>query len=75
MIELSFHRELYDGEAIDEAEKAYASFATLEHAAEEHRFIVRVTAPSPEREQRVARELANYALGLTIERRSGARPT
>jgi len=66
--ELSFHKELYDGFAVDEALKVYERFGTLERAEEAARWVVRVTAASPEREGRLASELANYALGLTIDR-------
>ena len=67
MITLTFHKELYDGFALDEALKVYERFGTLERAEEEGRWVVRVTA-APPREERIARELSNYALGLTIER-------
>lgn len=75
MIELTFHRELYAGEAVDEAAKLYEPYATIERVAEEHRWVVRVTAEAPARERRIANELANFALGITIERASGARPS
>src|SRR5205085_1795892 len=44
MIELRFHRELYDGFAIDEAAKVYGPFAAMELAEEPEGFVVRVTA-------------------------------
>jgi hypothetical protein len=69
--ELRFHRELYRGEHVDEAIKVYDRFATLERAEEEQHWVVRVHAKTPERERRLADELANYALGLTIEGRGG----
>jgi len=73
VIELRFHEELYDGFAIDEAVKTYSDFATAELSRDGGAFVVRVTA-RPEAiergvEERVlCAELANYALGLTIER-------
>jgi hypothetical protein len=70
MVTLAFHKELYDGRSIDEATKVYARFAAFEQAEEGERWVLRVTAHKPEREERIARELANYALGLTINRRS-----
>lgn len=70
MIELRFHRELYDGKAVDEALKTFARFATFEQAEEPTHWIVRVTHENGTRERKVANELANYALGLTIK--SGA---
>ena len=74
MTEVGFHKELYDGEAVDEAAKTYEGFATIERVVEEHRWLVRITAAAAEREARIANELANYALGITIERATGARP-
>lgn len=67
MIELRFHRELYDGRAIDEALKTFAKFATFEQAEESSHWIVRITAKDEARERRIANELGNFALGLTIK--------
>lgn len=80
MIELRFHRELYDGNAIDEAMKVFAAHATFEQAEEPAHWILRVTGRDsgrdPSREKRIAGELANYALGLTIGARgSSASPS
>lgn len=69
MIELRFHHELYDGFAIDEAVKAFGDVMTAELAREDHGFVVRLTAAPTFDEAEVAAELANYALGKTIERR------
>ena len=71
MRELRFRRDLYAGEAVDEAAGALASYATIEREQEPTHWVVRVTAPSPERERRVAGEIANRALGTTV--REGAR--
>ncbi|MEO7095006.1 MAG: HxsD-like protein [Polyangiales bacterium] len=68
MIELRFHRELYDGKSIDEALKIFGAHAGFEQAEEPTHWIVRVTGADPAREKRIAGELANYALGLTIQR-------
>jgi hypothetical protein len=73
VIELRFHEELYDGFAVDEAVKAYADFMSAELLREEHGYVVRVTASPGAVEQAIdegilAAELANYALGKTIER-------
>lgn len=70
MIELRFHRELYDGKSVDEALKTFAKFATFEQAEETSHWIVRITGKDEARERRIADELANFALGLTIK--SGA---
>lgn len=80
MIELRFHRELYDGFAIDEAVKAFAELASSELADDDRTWVVRMSAlPAAAAEgidePTLADELANYALGLTIERRgAGAGP-
>jgi hypothetical protein len=68
VIALVFHKELYDGFAVDQAIQVYERFGTFERAEEEGRWVVRVAAANPSREERLARELSNYALGLTIER-------
>lgn len=70
MIELKLHRAIYRGESVDEAIKALASFAELERAEEPEHWIVRVTAKTPARERKVAGEIGNRALGLTV--RAGA---
>lgn len=70
MSELRFHRDLYDGPALDEAAKVYEPYASLSLVEEPSYWLVRVEGDDADL---VARELANYALGLTIERRGGAR--
>ncbi|MDI1448934.1 HxsD-like protein [Polyangium sp. 6x1] len=77
MIELRFHEELYDGFAIDEAVKTYAAYATAELSRDGGAYVVKVTA-KPEAtsegidERVLSAELANYALGLTIEKARAA---
>lgn len=68
MIELRFHRDLYAGTAVDAALGRLADYATFERADDGPYFIVRVDATTPARAKKVARELGNFALGLTIER-------
>jgi hypothetical protein len=76
VIELRFHQELYDGFAIDEAVKTYASYASTELERDGGNYVVKVTA-TPESlasgidERTLCFELSNYALGLTIERARG----
>jgi uncharacterized protein RhaS with RHS repeats len=73
VIELRFHHELYDGFAVDEAAKVYGPYGTMELEREPSGFVVRLTATAegvPERT--LAAELANYALGLTVEKRQGS---
>ena len=71
MRELRFHRGLYAGTAVDEAVKVYGRFARFELVEEADHWLVRVTSATVERERRVAGELANYALGLTVKKGKG----
>jgi hypothetical protein len=65
-----FHQNLYRGPALDEALAVYARFASFGRSEEAPYWCVNVTAESPARERRIAGELANYALGLTVKQRS-----
>lgn len=74
MIELRFDEKLYDGFAVDEAAKTFEPFATIAREREAGAFILRVTIEKAavddgHTETEVAAELANYALGKTIEKR------
>ncbi len=71
MIDFRFHRELYDGRAVDEAVKTYGKFARFELIEEATHWLVRIRAANDARERQVANELGNYALGITIK---NARP-
>lgn len=76
MIELRFHSEYYNGFSIDEAVKTYSNFATTDMSRDEGNFVVKVTATQAAIDQgiderTIALELANFALGLTIERTRG----
>jgi len=67
VIELRFHKELYDGFAIDEAVKAFASFARFELAREPEGYVVRLTGEEAAGEEAVvAAEFATHALGLSL---------
>ncbi len=73
MTELRFHHELYDGFAIDEAVKAFAALASFELVREDQGYVVKLEAdaaalPEGVDEATLAREIANYALGKTIEK-------
>ena len=68
MIELRFHRELYAGTAIDAALVRLAGYATFERAVEGDHFVVKVLGDDEKRVLHVARELENFALGLTVEK-------
>lgn len=71
MIERRFHREVYPVTAVEGAVKTYARFASIEVVEEGNHRVVRVSAKKPERERRIADELANYALGLVREQAGG----
>ena len=70
MIALRMARALYDGAAIDEAIAAYAAHANIERADDASHFVVNVTSKreGAERERRLVGELANWALGVSIQR-------
>ena len=68
MIELRFHRELYRGESVDEAVKAFGGVAQFQLVEEPSHWVVRVTAD--EDEAQIAHELSNWALGSTLRNRS-----
>jgi hypothetical protein len=66
--ELRFHREVYAGTAVDEATKRLARFADFELAEEPTHWVVRLRCKDEGRERQVAGVLANWALGLTVEK-------
>ena len=72
MIELRFRSDLYSGYAIDAAAKVYAEFARCELEQSAEAWIVRLTGSGAHDEQIIADELANYALGATIEEKKPA---
>jgi hypothetical protein len=67
LIELKLHREIYRGTSIDEAVKVFATYATFELKEEPEHWLIQITAANPDRERRIAGELGNYALGLTVK--------
>jgi len=71
--ELRLHRELYLASAIEEAIGLYAAHAEITRGDEGDHVVLRIASARPGRAVRVARELSNYALGLTIQaRKTGA---
>ena len=64
---LRLHREVYAGTAIDAALQRFAAVATFERAIEGDYFVVRAELGDGDRARRIAGELANFALGLTVE--------
>lgn len=74
MTELRFDEALYDGFAIDEAAKVFEPFLAIERERARGFFVLRVSlteaaAADGHVEADAAAELANYALGKTIERK------
>jgi hypothetical protein len=70
LIEVRLHRELYTAAAVEAAMQVYAPYAGLERHDDADHWGVRVSAPAAERERRVAGELANYVLGVTMKTRA-----
>ncbi|MBX3125823.1 MAG: HxsD-like protein [Polyangiaceae bacterium] len=74
MTELRFAKDLYSGEAIDAAVKAYAEVCSATLSATDDYWCVVITEPVGVSEALIASELGNYALGLTIEDRGVTTP-
>lgn len=66
-IELRLHRDLYGARAIDDAIALYGGHATISKRDENAHVVVSISSEREGRAERVARELGNYALGLTIQ--------
>ncbi|MBL9101301.1 MAG: hypothetical protein JNL82_10105 [Myxococcales bacterium] len=66
--DLRFHRDLYAGVAVDEAVQRYRQHIEFTLEEQPDAWVVRLRALRPELTRRVAHELANYALGLTVQR-------
>ncbi len=74
MIALRFDETLYDGFVIDEIAKAFEPLADIERERPEGAFVLKITAKVSDdadapSEEDIAAELANHALGKTIEKR------
>ena len=67
MVEKRFHADLYEGTAVDAAVKALSAWGTFEREQADGTWVIRVAANAGVDEERLADELANFALGLTIE--------
>ena len=65
---LKFHHHVYSGRAIDDALGRLARFGNIDRSFEGEYFVVHVSAGSPAKERQLAGEIANHALGLTVER-------
>lgn len=71
MGELVFRKDLYAGEAVDAAARAFAGVARVELEAREDFWIVRYTPASGHDDARLGDEFCNYVLGATVEARRG----
>jgi hypothetical protein len=69
MLDLRLHLELYASAAIDRAIAVYAGHAQIARTDEAAHAVLRIESPRAGRAALVARELGNYALGLTIQER------
>ena len=69
MRELRFAKDLYEGTQVDAAVKVFERFGDLKTAEADDAWVVTVEASSDARVRRLAGEIANYALGLTIRGR------
>lgn len=69
MTELRLHRELYQAAALEQALGLFAPHGTFVRKEEPSHWVVEITARTLERERRIAGELGNYALGLTVKGR------
>ncbi len=69
-VELQFSRQVYAGEAVDEAVKAFSKFAKFDLSETDDHWVISVEI-GPELEahsKRILGEFGNTALGLTVQR-------
>ncbi len=66
---LRFPKTLYPGEHVDEALKTFDRFGTITRDEDDAAWVVRVEASSRAKARRLAGEIANFALGLTVRNR------
>ncbi len=72
MKELRFHRALYRDEAVDAAVQTFEGWADVVRTQSPTHWIVQISGRSAALERRVAGELGNFALGLTVRDGAGA---
>lgn len=70
MIELTFSEAIYSGEALDVALRTFAEFGEFQRSQRDGYFVVQCSPKGEHSTELVADELANYALGVTIEART-----
>lgn len=68
MTELRFSREVYVGEAIDEAVKTWSDYAEFELSETEAHWVVKVTPKHESAARQIIGEFGNFVLGLTVDR-------
>lgn len=68
MSELRFSREVYSGEAVDEAVKTWSRFAEFELSETEDHWVVQVVPKHEAAAAQIVGEFGNYVLGLTVDR-------
>jgi hypothetical protein len=68
MTELRFSRDVYAGEAIDEAVKTWGRFAEFSLRETDEHWIVEVTPKHEAATRQIIGEFGNYVLGLTVDR-------
>ena len=68
MKELRFPREVYAGEAVDEAVKVWSKFADFELRETEDHWVVEVRPKHESAARQIVGEFGNYVLGLTVDR-------
>jgi hypothetical protein len=68
MMQLRFSREVYAGEAIDEAIKTWSRFAEFELAETPEHWIVKITPKHEHAARPIIGEFSNFVLGLTVDR-------
>jgi hypothetical protein len=66
--ELRFHRDLYSGEAVDEAVKTWSKFADFDLRESDDHWIVQLTPKHEAAARQIIGEFCNYVLGLTVDR-------
>ena len=68
MTELRFSREVYAGEAVDEAVKTWSRFAEFELVQTDEHWVVKVSPKHPDAARQIIGEVGNFVLGLTVDR-------
>ena len=68
MTELRFNREVYSGQAVDQAVKTWSNFAEFELSETPEHWVVKVTPKHEGASRRIVGEFGNYVLGLTVDR-------